>query len=130
MAPEVLSKNKYSEKADVFSFAIVLWELMTGLRPYSHGEFASMNQAQLMYSILEKQARPPLEGLSSGLQELISDCWSVNARLRPSFAEIVVRLRRLKSKAPNSSIPVGSHGSLQEYDESRDGSSESSSFVF
>lgn len=44
MAPEVLSKNKYSEKADVYSFGIVLAELLSGIPPYSQGEAANMNQ--------------------------------------------------------------------------------------
>ena len=96
MAPEVLSKNKYSEKADVFSFAILLWELFTGQRPYDTIEFRSMNQAQLMYQILELQARPSLDGMYAPLQLLIEDCWNLDPRLRPSFSEILIRLRRMK----------------------------------
>lgn len=96
MAPEVLQRNKYSEKADVYSFGIVLWEVFTGLRPYSDGEFQNMNQAQLMFNILENNARPPLEGMDAALQQLIVDCWNVDPKLRPSFSEAVVRLRRLK----------------------------------
>ena len=34
MAPEVIEHNPYGEKADVFSFGIVLWELLTGKVPY------------------------------------------------------------------------------------------------
>lgn len=97
MAPEVLLKNKYSEKADIFSFGTVLWELFTGKKPYSEGEYRSLNQAQLMFHILEKHARPSLAGLHPALQQLISDCWSLDPRLRPTFNETLVRLRRLKS---------------------------------
>ena len=35
MAPEVIEHKPYDEKADVFSFAIVLWELLTCKVPYS-----------------------------------------------------------------------------------------------
>jgi len=35
MAPEVIEHRPYDEKADVFSFAIVLWELLTCRVPYS-----------------------------------------------------------------------------------------------
>lgn len=35
MAPEVIEHNPYREKADVFSFGILLWELLTGKIPYS-----------------------------------------------------------------------------------------------
>ena len=96
MAPEVLSKNKYSEKADVFSFGVVLYEIFTGKLPYSDPPFDKMNQAQLMYQIVELEARPPLDGLIISLQQLIRDCWNMDPRMRPSFAEIIVRLRRMK----------------------------------
>ena len=96
MAPEVLSKNKYSEKADVYSFGVVLLELLTGRRPYSTGEFENMNQAQLMYQIINNNARPSLYGVHPSLEQLISDCWNLDPRLRPSFTESIVRLRRLK----------------------------------
>jgi serine/threonine protein kinase len=34
MAPEVIEHAPYAERADVFSFAITLWELLTGRVPY------------------------------------------------------------------------------------------------
>jgi len=34
MAPEVIEHNPYRERADVFSFGIMLWELLTGRVPY------------------------------------------------------------------------------------------------
>lgn len=116
MAPEVLRKNKYSEKADVYSFGILLWEIFSGKRPYDHGEFRTMNQAQLMLCILEKHARPPLDGLDSALQQLIQDCWNLDPRLRPSFSEIVVRLRRLKTNSIQSTNNSSLSSIPQEYD--------------
>ena len=98
MAPEVLSKNKYSEKADVYSFGIVLMEIFTGNLPYSQPPFDKMNQAQLMYQILENGCRPVIEGLHPILQHLIEECWSADPHIRPSFPEIVMRLRRLATE--------------------------------
>ena len=106
MAPEVLSKNKYSEKADIFSYGMVLWELFTGKRPYTDGEYATMNQAQLIFNIVEKQLRPSVEGMDPALQQLIRDCWNIDSKLRPSFAEALVRLRRLQE--PSEDIYRGS----------------------
>lgn len=34
MAPEVFSKKKYSTASDVFSLGVVLWEILTGYRPF------------------------------------------------------------------------------------------------
>ena len=97
MAPEVLAKDKYSEKADVFSFGVLLVEIYSAMRPYSGGPFAGMNQAQLMYQIVQNGARPEIGSLPAPLQQLVTDCWAEDIRLRPSFPEIVVRLRRLGS---------------------------------
>ena len=96
MAPEVLQRNAYSERADVYSFSIVMSEIFTGRLPYSQEPFDEMNSAQLMYHITEKDARPDIEDLHPTLQNLISECWSTDPYLRPSFAEVVARLRRLR----------------------------------
>lgn len=97
MAPEVLAKDKYSEKADVFSFGVLLVEIYTGKRPYTSEKYANFNQAQLMYQIVNNGARPDISFIPAGLQQLIADCWAEDLRLRPSFTEIIVRLRRLNS---------------------------------
>ena len=97
MAPEVLAKSKYSEKADVFSFGILLVEIYTGQVPYSSKKYARLNQAQLMFKICNENARPEIENIPEALRELINDCWNMEAKLRPSFSEIVVRLRRLRN---------------------------------
>lgn len=131
MAPEVLTKNKYSEKADVYSFGIVLFEIFSGERPYDTGEFAQMNQAQLMYQIIEKEARPSLDGLAIGLQQLITDCWDLDPRLRPSFSETIVRLRRLKfekeEKNKSLAIDIDESDSLLHFDNIIEGSLTTSS---
>ena len=111
MAPEVLLKNKYSEKADVYSFGVVLMEIFTGEPPYRHAPYGSMNQAMLMYHITEKEARPCIDGVHPLLQNLIRECWATDPRLRPSFPEIVVRLRRLRAELGNPADGTGMHDS-------------------
>lgn len=105
MAPEVLQKNKYSEKADVYSFGIVLVELFTGKYPYTEEEFGSLNQIQLVFQICQNEARPSTASLPASLQQLIFDCWNRNTTLRPSFMEIIARLRRIEEfEAKNSTL--------------------------
>lgn len=116
MAPEVLHKNKYSEKADIFSFGTVLYEIFTGWTPYSQPPFDTMNYSQLMFQITEKNVRPDLSCLSTSLQELIKDCWNVEPTLRPSFPEIITRLTRLKK----GRIAGTQSGSMSELDFSSD----------
>jgi len=97
MAPEVISKSKYSEKADVYSFGIFLIELYTGAYPYSEDAYKSWNNAQLMFQIIQNNLRPDVSSLPGTLQQLVLDCLSEDPRLRPTFPEIVVRLRRMQN---------------------------------
>jgi serine/threonine protein kinase len=45
MAPEVLSKSKYTEKADIYSFGLVLWSMVAGQQPFQDlNPFAIANE--------------------------------------------------------------------------------------
>ena len=118
MAKEVLLKDKYSEKADVYSFGIMIVELYTGDRPYTVGEYSSLNQAQLMYQIIQNGAHPDTSDLPPALSQLVYDCWNDDPRLRPSFAEIIVRLRRLRDlKLPKQfSGSINNNDDLMDFD--------------
>ncbi|CAN0203168.1 unnamed protein product, partial [Ectocarpus fasciculatus] len=53
MAPEVLASEKYAEPADVYSFAIVCWELLSRACPYD-----GMSQIQVAVAVLNDSLRP------------------------------------------------------------------------
>eukprot|EP01094_Clydonella_sp_ATCC50884_P018773 TRINITY_DN3532_c0_g1_i1.p1 TRINITY_DN3532_c0_g1~~TRINITY_DN3532_c0_g1_i1.p1 ORF type:complete len:853 (-),score=278.74 TRINITY_DN3532_c0_g1_i1:195-2753(-) len=92
MAPEVM-QGHFSEKADVYSFGIMLWELYKGRMPYIELNYPKI---KLMEMVVEG-LRPNTDGMPERLQQLIVDCWDTNPPLRPSFAELVLRLRRLEN---------------------------------
>jgi serine/threonine protein kinase len=63
MAPEVIEHKPYGEKADVFSFGILLWELLTGRVPYEDMtplQVRSLLNAQLALYCLCGPASHPL----------------------------------------------------------------------
>ena len=90
MAPEVLTKSKYSEKADVFSFGVLLVELFTGRAPYNWG-----GHAVGLASEIAKGARPDITGLAPEVESICKDCWMSMARMRPDMSEVVRRLERV-----------------------------------
>ena len=98
MAPEVLQKDKYSEKADIYSFGIVLYEMFSGHRAYSLEPYKSMNVAVLNSKILSG-VRPALDDLPVQLQQLVSDCWNQSPKRRPEWPEIIARLQALDDPA-------------------------------
>ncbi|KAH9623095.1 hypothetical protein KSS87_013353 [Heliosperma pusillum] len=95
MAPELLngSSNKVSEKVDVFSFGIALWEILTGEEPY-----ANMHCGAIIGGILKNTLRPPIpERCDPEWRKLMEQCWSVDPDARPSFTEVTSRLRLMSA---------------------------------
>lgn len=93
MAPELLngSSSRVSEKVDVFSFGITLWEILTGEEPY-----ANMHCGAIIGGILKDTLRPPIpEQCDLEWRRLMEDCWSADPEARPSFTEITNRLRSM-----------------------------------
>ncbi|EGC40296.1 hypothetical protein DICPUDRAFT_25383 [Dictyostelium purpureum] len=90
-APEVLRNDAYTEKADVFSFAIVLWEIVTREDPYQ-----GMPTFQIVISVGQHKLRPIVPPqVSAPFTRLITECWSEDPQQRPSFQEIVKRLEAM-----------------------------------
>jgi serine/threonine protein kinase len=53
MAPEVIENKQYTLKADVFSYGIIIWEILTRKTPY-----ADMSQQQISFYVTVKKGRP------------------------------------------------------------------------
>ncbi|KAL8508581.1 hypothetical protein ACS0TY_019000 [Phlomoides rotata] len=93
MAPELLngSSSKVSEKVDVFSFGIVLWEILTGEEPY-----ANMHYGAIIGGIVNNTLRPPVPSFCDvEWRQLMEQCWAPDPVVRPSFTEIAARLRTM-----------------------------------
>ncbi|KAJ9139598.1 hypothetical protein P3X46_030318 [Hevea brasiliensis] len=97
MAPELLNgnSNKVSEKVDVFSFGIVLWEILTGEEPY-----ANMHYGAIIGGIVNNTLRPTIPSFCDPeWKRLMEQCWAPNPAARPSFTEIAGRLRVMSTAA-------------------------------
>ena len=85
-APEVLQMNEYSKSSDVYSFGMVVYEIMTTKQPFSG--LSGLNQ--LFNEVVLKSIRPEMnEDISESYRQLIEYCWSQNPDERPSFDDIV-----------------------------------------
>ncbi|ESQ45462.1 hypothetical protein EUTSA_v10011053mg [Eutrema salsugineum] len=99
MAPEVFSreplrigeKKHYDHKADVYSFAIVFWELLTNRQPFS-----GLHQITVPYFVSQKE-RPSLRDLPDEIVSILESCWAEDSNARPEFKEITVLLTNLMS---------------------------------
>lgn len=85
MAPEMIQSRSYNHKVDVYSFGIVLWELITGMLP-----FQNMTAVQAAFAVVNKGLRPTIpQDCPPALAEIMSRCWDANPEVRPSFSEVV-----------------------------------------
>ncbi|EAY13310.1 TKL family protein kinase [Trichomonas vaginalis G3] len=84
MAPEVLDSRPYTFKADVYSYAIVLWELLTQDVPF-HG----LSEIQVSMNVIQKDARPLFpQNCPQKIVKLIKRCWDRDPDQRPDFETI------------------------------------------
>merc|ERR1712232_1385185 len=89
MAPEVANSYPYNHKADVHSFGILLWELLSCKKPFVDLKYK--NNIDAFYEeIVNGGARPPIDNKwPKELVILMERCWSSDFDKRPSFSEIV-----------------------------------------
>jgi serine/threonine protein kinase len=93
-APECYD-NSWSQRSDVFSFGMILYELLTG-QPVFSKELTSI---KIVYMVAVKYELPNIpEFVLPSARELIKDCWAEEPGDRFSFDEIVDRLKEMKFK--------------------------------
>lgn len=93
-APECLESGNYTTNADVYSFAIVLWEMLTAQEPYND----IRTIFELKKQICDKKRRPDIpSSCPSWLRELMKACWHPIPKKRPTFEQIVERLAGCKA---------------------------------
>ncbi|XP_053690254.1 tyrosine-protein kinase-like otk [Sabethes cyaneus] len=99
MAPECLQDDDFSIKSDIFSFAVLVWELFTQatelpFKDLSEEEYVTQAQAgKLEWKVAENTPE--------ALHKILTTCWSVNPKERPSFSQLVVAIGNcLQSEYP------------------------------
>ncbi|KAH9301727.1 hypothetical protein KI387_013310 [Taxus chinensis] len=94
MAPEMIQHRSYNYKVDVYSFGIVLWELITGMLP-----FQNMTAVQAAFAVVNRGVRPTIpQDCPTSLSEIMTRCWDANPDVRPSFSEVVRMLEEAQGE--------------------------------
>ncbi|NWU18783.1 EPHB2 protein, partial [Dyaphorophyia castanea] len=105
-APEAIQYRKFTSASDVWSYGIVMWEVMSyGERPYW-----DMTNQDVINAIEQDYRLPPPMDCPNALHQLMLDCWQKDRNHRPKFGQIVNTLDKmirnpnsLKAMAPLSS---------------------------
>ncbi|GMI81394.1 MAPKKK delta-1 [Hibiscus trionum] len=94
MAPEILRNEPADEKSDVYSFGVILWELVTLQVPWK-----GLNPMQVVGAVgFQNRHLEIPDDVDPMIAQIIRDCWQKEPHLRPSFGQLMTRLRRLKCK--------------------------------
>ncbi|KAA8593350.1 hypothetical protein FQN60_009466 [Etheostoma spectabile] len=90
-APEAIAYRKFTSASDVWSFGIVMWEVMAfGERPYW-----DMSNHEVMKAINEAFRLPAPMDCPSAINQLMLQCWQNDRSKRPRFSDIVNILDKL-----------------------------------
>ncbi|KNC55216.1 TKL/DRK protein kinase [Thecamonas trahens ATCC 50062] len=88
VAPEVVRGEPYSDKADVYSYGVLAWEVVARDEPFIEQDYATL--MDMIKDIVFNKARPgpmPIR-VSPVLQETMYACLDHDVALRPSFAQV------------------------------------------
>uniref|UniRef100_A0A667XNZ3 Mitogen-activated protein kinase kinase kinase 7 n=1 Tax=Myripristis murdjan TaxID=586833 RepID=A0A667XNZ3_9TELE len=103
MAPEVFEGSNYSEKCDVFSWGIILWEVITRKKPFDE---IGGSAFCIMWAV-HRGTRPPLiKDLPEPIEVLMTRCWDKEPCQRPSMEEVKNTMSSLMKYFPGSDEPL------------------------
>ncbi|KAK1901892.1 Ephrin type-A receptor 8 [Dissostichus eleginoides] len=90
-APEAIAFRKFSSSSDVWSYGVVMWEVMSyGERPYWN-----LTNRDVIKSVEEGYRLPAPMGCPGPMHTLMLDCWQKERSERPRFCQIVTVLDKL-----------------------------------
>ncbi|KAM3593347.1 uncharacterized protein V6R79_010898 [Siganus canaliculatus] len=105
-SPELLKGESVSPKADIFSFGITMWQLLTREQPYAG------DRQHVIYAVVAQNLRPSVRKhpvfeseMGRRCSALLDRCWSGDVRCRPSAHDLLPYLEQLCSSKPQCFVP-------------------------
>ncbi|GBC04921.1 hypothetical protein RclHR1_05950005 [Rhizophagus clarus] len=88
VAPELFQREKYTKESDIYSFGMIMWELMTGRRPF----WDKSHDTDLIIEICDGLRPSIVTNAPEGYIELMKKCWLSDPKKRPKATEIYEKI--------------------------------------
>ncbi|CAI2186082.1 2717_t:CDS:2, partial [Funneliformis geosporum] len=85
IAPEIFIDKKYTKASDIYSFGMIMWELMAGRRPFWNRKY----DQKLVEEIIHGLQPPIVTNAPEGYIELMQSCWHSDSNQRPMSIDII-----------------------------------------
>ncbi|KGL77365.1 Mitogen-activated protein kinase kinase kinase MLK4, partial [Tinamus guttatus] len=109
MAPEVIKSSLFSKGSDIWSYGVLLWELLTGEVPYR-----GIDGLAVAYGVAVNKLTLPIPSTCpEPFAKLMKECWEQDPHIRPSFALILEQLTAIE-RAVMTEMPQESFHSMQD----------------
>ncbi|XP_051849553.1 mitogen-activated protein kinase kinase kinase 21 [Antechinus flavipes] len=109
MAPEVIKSSLFSKGSDIWSYGVLLWELLTGEVPYR-----GIDGLAVAYGVAVNKLTLPIPSTCpEPFAKLMKECWEQDPHIRPSFALILEQLTAIEG-AVMTEMPQESFHSMQD----------------
>ncbi|CAL4127209.1 unnamed protein product, partial [Meganyctiphanes norvegica] len=102
MAPEVFEGTMYSEKCDVYSWGILLWEVLTRRVPFQDLGLA----VRIMWAVHQRQRPPLIRGCPKPIENIMKRCWDHDHARRPHMEEILEIFQTIFRFLKGVDIPI------------------------
>lgn len=114
-APECFARHaQYTDKSDIYSYGVILWEIFTGQRPY-----AQIADEKFIGYLLSGQRETIPAHVPEPIAKLIDDCWQTDPLKRPALPQIIKAVEAYQPRPPSPSPEERYHRGL-DYERQKD----------
>ncbi|GBC19873.2 kinase-like domain-containing protein [Rhizophagus irregularis DAOM 181602=DAOM 197198] len=91
VAPEVLQGKKYTKASDIYSFGMIMWELIVGRRPF----WDRNHNTELIIEICDGLRPPIITNAPEDYIDLMKECWHSDPEKRPTAVEVLKKIEEI-----------------------------------